>query len=51
MRRSLLSHLAGLAAYCAIWAAAAYCLTTTLDQMTQRDCLRGIQAACAALKQ
>lgn len=26
-----------------------YCLTTTLDDMTRRDCQLGVQAACAAL--
>ena len=26
-----------------------YCLTTTLDDMTRRDCELGVQAACAAL--
>tara|TARA_Y100001963_G_scaffold93199_1_gene128310 strand:+ start:793 stop:978 length:186 start_codon:yes stop_codon:yes gene_type:complete len=27
-----------------------YCLTTTLDDMTRRDCEYGVQAACEALK-
>ena len=27
-----------------------YCLTTTLDDMTRRDCDYGVQAACEALK-
>ena len=30
--------------------AAWYCMTSTLDQMTQRDCNAGIQKACEALK-
>tara|TARA_Y100000385_G_C13066488_1_gene626940 strand:- start:437 stop:739 length:303 start_codon:yes stop_codon:yes gene_type:complete len=30
--------------------AAWYCMTSTLDQMTQRDCNAGIQKACDALK-
>ena len=27
-----------------------YSLTTTLDDMTRRDCLAGVQKACEALK-
>lgn len=27
-----------------------FCLTTTLDDMTRRDCLQGRQAACAQLQ-
>jgi hypothetical protein len=27
-----------------------YCLTTTLDDMTRRDCQAGVQAACAQLQ-
>lgn len=30
--------------------AAWYCMTSTLDDMTQRDCNAGIQKACEALK-
>jgi Zn-finger domain-containing protein len=31
--------------------AAWYSLTTTLDDMTRRDCLAGVQKACTALEQ
>ncbi len=38
--------------FCVLFSAAAwYCLTTTLDDMTRRDCLAGVQKACAALEQ
>ena len=30
--------------------AAWYCMTSALDQMTQRDCNAGIQKACEALR-
>jgi len=30
--------------------AAFYCLTSSLDQLTQRDCNAGIQKACEALR-
>tara|TARA_R110001592_G_scaffold93338_2_gene271082 strand:- start:731 stop:1000 length:270 start_codon:yes stop_codon:yes gene_type:complete len=30
--------------------AAFYCMTSTLDDLTQRDCNAGIQKACEALK-
>lgn len=30
----------------ALW----FCLTTTLDQMTEADCRAGVQLACEALK-
>ena len=37
---------------CAFFGAASwYCLTSTLDDMTKRDCLAGVQKACAALEQ
>lgn len=37
---------------CALFGAAFwYSLTSTLDDMTRRDCLAGVQKACAALEQ
>lgn len=44
------THIAAAALYCGIWAAFYYCLTTTLDDLTQRDCNQGIRAACEALR-
>tara|TARA_Y100000004_G_scaffold56700_1_gene63066 strand:- start:521 stop:730 length:210 start_codon:yes stop_codon:yes gene_type:complete len=41
-----------IALFCVLFGASAwYCLTTTLDDMTKRDCLAGMQQACAALEQ
>lgn len=38
--------------FCTLLGAATwYCLTSTLDDMTKRDCLAGMQKACAALEQ
>lgn len=34
----------------AITLAGWWCLTSTLDDMTRRDCQAGIQAACDAIK-
>lgn len=40
------------ALFCVLFGAATwYCLTSTLDDMTKRDCLAGVQKACAALEQ
>ena len=41
-----------IAVFCVLFSATAwYCLTTTLDDMTKRDCLAGVQKACTALEQ
>jgi hypothetical protein len=41
-----------IAAFCVLFSAATwYCLTSTLDDMTKRDCLAGVQQACTALEQ
>jgi hypothetical protein len=37
-------------AYALFGGAFFYCLTGTLDNMTQSDCARGVEAACEVLK-
>ena len=48
--RHIGTHIAAAAFYCGVWVAFAYCLTTTLDEMTRRDCRAGSHAACEALQ-
>lgn len=41
-----------IAVFCVLFGGAFwYSMTTTLDDMTKRDCLAGVQKACTALEQ
>ena len=49
MYRSLLLFTAWAAMICGLSGAFAWCLRTSLDDMTRVDCERGVTRACAAL--